>query len=174
MNGGLVPQNDVLTTLSTAGPRLLALLTRLTLRPDLAEELIQELFLNLARSPAFRKANDPTAYAFQAAIHLAMKARQQRLKRFAQLPADLTAATVPPLESLVRGEQADQVLAALAELSAQARDAAVLHFIEQRSYEEIAAAMNKSPHQVRGLCHDALRQLRVRFQVSNPEELSHD
>ncbi len=166
-----MPHENVLEVLTTAGSRLHALLRRLTLRPELSEELLQELFLKLANSTAFLRAKDPTAYAFQAAIHLALDARGQQAKRFAELPSELTATTIPPLDVLIRTEQAERVLTALAELSLLAREAAVLHFIEQRSYEEIAAAMGKSPHQVRALCQDALRQLRARFNVPTSKEV---
>ncbi len=166
--------HDLLALLSTSGPQLHALLTRLTLRPDLAEELMQELFLKLSKSPAFHRAENPTAYAFRTAIHLAIDARKKQPKAFAQLPVTLAAATIPPLELLVRTEQAEKLLAALAELSPHAREAAALHFIQQQSYEEAALFMGNTPQQVRGLCHDALRQLRIKFNVPAPQEISHD
>jgi len=135
------------------------MLTRLTLRRDRSEELMQELFLKLHRSAAFRKARDPRAYAFRAAIHLALDARR-REKALAELPESLAAAEVRPLEAVIHGEQAQRVLAAVAELSPLAREAAVLHFVEQQSYAEAAGMMGRTEHQVRGLCQDALRQLR--------------
>jgi len=62
---------NLLAMLDRSGPHLHVLLTRLTLREDVAEELMQELFLKLSRSDGFRRAHDPVAYACRAATHLA-------------------------------------------------------------------------------------------------------
>ena len=45
---------DALSLLEAEGPRLYALLARITLREDVAEDLMQELFLKLNRSRPFR------------------------------------------------------------------------------------------------------------------------
>ncbi len=44
--------NQVLSLLDEQGPRLYALLVRITLREDVAEDLMQELFLRLSRRDA--------------------------------------------------------------------------------------------------------------------------
>jgi RNA polymerase sigma-70 factor (ECF subfamily) len=166
--------HDLLALLSSSGPQLHALLTRLTLRPDKADELMQDLFLKLSHSAPFHRAKNPAAYAFRTAIHLAIDSRRRHPKSFAPLPPNLLSATAPPFESVHRAEQAQRVLSALAGLSPLAREAAVLHFIQQLPYEEIARQMGNTPHQVRALCHDALRQLRTKFNVAISKELSHD
>ncbi len=151
------------------------MLTRLTLRADRAEELMQELFLKLHRSPAFARAHNPRAYAFRTAIHLALDARKHTShKSFTPLPETLASRQALPLDSAIQAEQAQRLMAAVAELSPQAREAAVLHFIEQRSFDEAAALMEKTPHQVRALCSDALRQLRAAFQISAASEVAHE
>jgi RNA polymerase sigma-70 factor (ECF subfamily) len=165
--------HDLLALLSAAGPRLHALLLRLTFNPDLAEELMQELFLKLSRSRPFRQARDPVAYAFRAAIHLALDARQQKSKP-APLPDALAAHTTDPAHALLHQEDCQRLLAVLASLSPQAREAATLHFIQQHSFEETARLMDKTPHQVRALCHDALRQLRAKLNASEFQEIRHD
>lgn len=162
--------DDLLTLLQECGPQLHALLMRLTLRTDMAEELMQELFLKLCRSPAFKRAEHPRAYAFRAAIHLALDSRR-RLKKFAGLPPELSAPEIPPVERMIRTEQAQRLLAAIAGLSPLAREAAVLHFIQQHSYEEAAEIMEKSAPQVRALCQDALRQLRQKFEADITREV---
>ena len=48
------------------------LLARLTLREDVAEDLMQELFLKLHRSGGFLKARNSRAYVRRAAIHLGL------------------------------------------------------------------------------------------------------
>lgn len=50
---------------------------RLTLRRDVAAELLQELFVRLGTSE-IENARDPTAYAWRAAINLAMEWRRRR------------------------------------------------------------------------------------------------
>ena len=134
---------------------------------------MQELFLKLHRSAAFGKARDPRAYAFRAAIHLALDARR-RERAPAELPESLCAAGLRPLEAAINAEQAQRVLAAVAELSPLAREAAVLHFVEQQSFEEAAGLMGKTEHQVRGLCQDALRQLRAALGAPEAREVSHE
>ena len=67
---------DLLGLLDASGPRLFRLLKRLTLREDVAEVLMQELFLALSRSPAFHRAKDPAAYAYRSAMHLAFAWRR--------------------------------------------------------------------------------------------------
>jgi hypothetical protein len=48
----------LLEFLESSGPGLHALLTRLTLREDAAEDLMQELFIRLSKSKAFEKARN--------------------------------------------------------------------------------------------------------------------
>jgi DNA-directed RNA polymerase specialized sigma24 family protein len=49
-------QKELLELLDKSGANLYALLTRLTLREDIAEELMQELFIKLINSRSFDKA----------------------------------------------------------------------------------------------------------------------
>jgi RNA polymerase sigma factor (sigma-70 family) len=155
--------DKLLSLMETCGPQLHALLLKLTLRRDAAEDLLQELCVKLLRSAPFHNARDPRAYAFRAAIHLALDARQHR--RFTTLPDALLSADLAPPEAHIRAELSEQLLAAVAELSPQAREATVLHFIRQLTYEQAAHLMDKTPQQVRGLCSDALRQLRDKFRI---------
>jgi RNA polymerase sigma factor (sigma-70 family) len=157
--------------LRKSGPELHAMLTRLTLRPDRAADLMQELFLKLHGSAAFGAARDPRAYAFRAAIHLALDDKR-RERTHGPLPEFLVAAGMPPVEAAALAEEAARLMAVVAELTPLAREAAVLHFIEQQPHERVAAIMGKTAHQVRALCQDALQQLRVRFGVSAGKETS--
>lgn len=166
----------LLHLLRTSGPELHALFLRLTLRADRAEELMQELFLKLHRTGALARAENPRAYAYRAAIHLALDLRRREKSQprvHGDVPENIAAPGTPPLQALIVNEQAQQVLAVMAELSGPAREAAVLHYIQQRSYEETAAMMEKTPHQVRALCQDALRQLRGAMQTLAAREVSH-
>ena len=71
---------NLLELLDRAGPSLHVLLTRLTLRQDVAEELMQELFIRLHNSRSFIRTAKPSAYAFRTAVNLAMDWRRRKKK----------------------------------------------------------------------------------------------
>lgn len=103
-------ESDIVRLLETAGPDLYAVLVRLTLREDVAEELMQELFIKLHKSDGYASASDPAAYAWRAAVHLALNWRRARKRRdrvtsLAQEPA---AAERSPLARLVEAEQLER------------------------------------------------------------------
>jgi len=164
--------HNPLTLLAVAGPRLHALLLRLTLRDDVAEELMQELFLKLNRSAAFARADDPIAYAHRAAMHLAFDWRRSARRRPENGVIDDAVGydMASPLGELIRGEQLEQVLDALQRLSPLCREAFVLHYVRDATYEQAAAELGKTPHQVRALCAKAIAQLRERL---DPKEDHH-
>src|SRR4051794_24488181 len=83
-------QRDILRLLDTDGRRIHGLLYRLTLSVETAEELLQELVMRLMKSEGFAAARDSAAFAFRAAIHLAMDwRRRQKHRRIAGLNIDL-------------------------------------------------------------------------------------
>jgi RNA polymerase sigma-70 factor (ECF subfamily) len=136
-----------------------ALVYRLTLRRDVADDLLQELFLRLDRSREFAAARDPAAYARRTAINLALEWRRRR--RIHDPPHnDLPTGATPAIEGLIRAEEIERVLDALSRQSELSQQCFVLRYVEQESYESIAARVGKTPHQVRGLCHAAVRQIR--------------
>ncbi len=138
------------------------MLTRLTLRADLAEDLLQELFVRLGRSRAFARAADPAAYASRAAIHLACDwhRRRRRGPAVEALTAEPAADGPSPLAELVRREELEQVVRALSALPAGSRECVVLHYLQQEPYEAVAAQLGKTSHQVRALCHKGIVRLR--------------
>ena len=69
-------QKELLELLDKSGADLYALLTRLTLREDVAEELMQELFIKLNNSRGVGKVANWNAYARRAAINLAFDWRR--------------------------------------------------------------------------------------------------
>ncbi len=153
---------DILDLLAREGPRLHALLVRLTLRHDVAEELMQDLFIKLTRSHGFAVAADPAAYACRAATNLALDWRRSRDRRPALSLTDEPADRQPStLTRLVDAEQTQRILDALSRLPRTAREAFVMRWIQQKPYPDIAPCLHRTPHQVRALCHKALRQLRA-------------
>jgi RNA polymerase sigma-70 factor (ECF subfamily) len=153
------------------GPRLLALLTRLTLRQDAAHELFQQLFAQLAGSDGFRRAENPAAYATRTAINLGFHWRRTSGRRIESLDAEPAGLSADPLDRLIDVEQTEAILEAMQDLPELTRDAMVLRFVQDLSYDQCAARMNKTAQQVRGLCHAGVRQLRERIAPSKTEPL---
>lgn len=156
--------------LDTHGPALFGLLYRVTLRDDVAEDLMQELFLKLRVSKKFRTATCPLAYARRTALHLAFDWRRKR----AALPGveladhELSDNRPSPLEHLIEAERVQAVLEAMASLSARSCELLTLRYIQHQSYEALAQECHKTPHQVRALCHKALIQLRKLLAGASP------
>lgn len=160
--------------LDAHGAALHALLWRLTLRHDVADDLLQDLFLKLAASPQFRTAAVPVAYAKRTAVNLALDWRRSRARHPA--PADLASdpptADRPPVDALADAEQLDRILDASARLGDLSRQAFVMRYVQQESFDAIAAALGRTPHQARALCHAAVRQLREQFNPIVPADPS--
>ena len=163
------PIPRLLDLLHTEGRPLHALLTRLTLDPHAAEDLMQDLFLKLAANPAFAAAKNPGAYLRQSAIHLALDWRKRkRPAANTNLPEPCDPAPLPGVAAATH-EQWSHILDIAADLPPATREAFVLHYIHQLPFNEIAAAMDKTPHQVRGLCHKAISALRSKLRISDEE-----
>ncbi len=158
-------QDQLVALLESAGPGLHRLLTRLTLRPDVAEDLMQELFINLAHSEAFARAADPAAYAYRAAVNLAFGWRHAQERT--QVVLSRVEPPVPspdgPLARLQADEEIRRVLDAMNGLPVLQRDALTLRYIQQAEYETVAATLGKTPSQARALCHKAIGSLRRLF-----------
>ena len=155
-------QKELLELLDTSGAELFALLTRLTLREDIAEEMMQELFIKLESSKGLERAMNRQAYARRAAINLAFDWRRThqraalRLRRIdRQVSNDES-----PLNQMIHSEELRETLDALDQLKKTSREALVMRYIQQESYESIAEQMGKTSHQVRAMCSRAVQYLR--------------
>ncbi len=155
-------QNELLELLDTSGPALYSLLTKLTLRQDVAEELMQELFIKLNKARNGRKIENFDAYARRSAINLAFDWRRKHRQPAAALQQvpEPTCPNVPPLTSLIEAEELEETLNAIGRLDKVSRQAVVMRYIRQESYEHIADQVGKSPHHVRALCARAMDRLR--------------
>jgi RNA polymerase sigma-70 factor (ECF subfamily) len=155
-------QKELLELLDKSGANLYALLTRLTLREDVAEELMQELFIKLSNSRHFNKALNREAYAHRAAINLAFDWRRSRKRN----PLGLEQIREPasddssPLGKLVQAEELDEILNAISQMNKVPREAFVMRYIQEESYDYIAEQLGKTSHHVRALCSKALNHLR--------------
>lgn len=152
----------ILEFLEKSGAQLYTLLTRLVLREDVAEDLIQELFIKLNNSRVFSRSGNRLAYAQKTAINLALNRRRSEKKRSLGLEKskEPVSAEISPLNRLVEREELEQILDAVSKLTGCTALAFVMRYIEQRSYEDIATTLGKEQHQVRALCSKGMKRLR--------------
>lgn len=136
------------------------------MREDVAEELLQDLFLKLHGAKDQGGIDCWYAYARRTAMNLAFDwRRRQQVRRACTLDevAERASEIPAPLGRLIADEELEQVLAAIDRLGGASREVFVMRYIEQDSYEEIAAQLGKTVHQVRALCFRAMSALRDRL-----------
>ena len=163
----------LLQLLEKSGATYFRLLTRLTLREDVAEELMQELFIKLSNTNDLNDVKNLDAYARRAAINLAFDWRRSNKHNHSGLdrlqePASNDNA---PLTNMVQAEQLEQVLDSIEKLNKTSREVLIMRYIEEQTTEDIAEQLNKTPHQVRALCSRALGNVRDKL-GSNQSGLS--
>lgn len=155
-------QKELLELLDRSGASLYALLTRLTLRQDVAEELMQELFIKLSKTSSLKKVKNWNAYAHKAAINLAFDWRRKQHRN----PVPLEQIREPAsgensaLRELMHMEELQETLNAIERLRRPAHQALVMRYIQEESYDHIAEQLGKTTHHVRAICSRALSQLR--------------
>lgn len=160
----------LLELLEKSGAALYALLTRLTLREDVADELMQELFIKLNNSNDLNEVKNLGAYAHRAAINLAFDWRRSQ-KRNALGLARLNEPASnehSPLSKMVQTEELRQVLETIGQLNKTSREVLVMRYIQEQSTEDIAEQLHKTPHQVRALCSKAMSHLRSILDSNQP------
>jgi RNA polymerase sigma-70 factor (ECF subfamily) len=166
----VVPETDaLLDILDRHGAELYALLTRLTLRADAAEDLLQDLFLRLRSSTGFARAADRKGYAFRTAVNLAFDWRRSR-REPESLQIEPPAGGSSPLEHMIDREDLEQVLDAMDRITPLGREVLVMRFLQHADYAAIAQQVGKTEHQVRGICSKALGQLRAELGFEQPIE----
>ena len=148
------------------------LLIQLVLREDIAEELMQELFVKLANFKGLDKVENMAAYAHRTAVNMAFDWRKAKDKgpcRLDDAPEPVSD-FISPLGNLSLNEEIEDVLCAISQLRGASREAFVMRYIQQQSYEYIAGQMGKRPNQVHALCFKALMHIRY---VLSDKELRH-
>jgi RNA polymerase sigma-70 factor (ECF subfamily) len=155
-------QKQLLELLDRSGAKLHTLLTRLTLDGDIAEELMQELFMKLSDVAPQEKISNWDAYAYRAAINLAFDWRRRNKQTFVPMEevGEPASEDCSPLDVLIRNEAVQEILGAIGQFNGAARQAFVMRYIQQESYESIAEQLDKTPHQVRALCSRVMNDLR--------------
>ncbi len=91
----------MLELLNDQGARLHGLLLKLTLREDVAEDLMQDLVIKLANSNGFANADSRLAYAMTTAANLVYAWRRSRRTAGGEALLNVTAPQPQPLDRLV-------------------------------------------------------------------------
>lgn len=147
------------------GPALLAYVRGLVRDRDLAEDIIQQTFLQLWRS-----ARKPERYAgwqasFSTLAHIAARRlawnalSRDRLRPAGDAQQHLSDGGADPAERVLRDERARRALRLVGELPVEEREALVLKAQEGKSYREIAEITGLTLDQVRGRIASAYRKL---------------
>jgi RNA polymerase sigma factor (sigma-70 family) len=151
----------LLELLESSGVALHGLLTRLTLREHIAEELMQELFIKLSDNDKLAAIENPAAYARRTAINLAFDWRRKNKPDIdIDKISEPQSRAISPLDKLIGDEHLKCVLDSIEKLPTAAREILVMRSIEGASYDEIAAQIGKSPHHVRSILHRARTKLK--------------
>jgi RNA polymerase sigma-70 factor, ECF subfamily len=152
----------LLKLLDHQGPSLHALLTRLTFSEDVAEDLMQDLFIKLSGSKRLDKVDNLAAYARTCAMNLAFdwRRKQARTHTCSDEFIDPASDDKSSLSHLIENEQIKRILEAADRLNTLNRQVFVLRYIEQRSFEQIARDVKKTPHHVRALASRSLTRVR--------------
>lgn len=142
--------------------RILALAFRFSRDRQDAEELAQEIFLRAWRfARSFRGEAAFSTWLYRLAVNACLNFRQGRKGRPAPLPLpeELESGAPASGSGLAASEREARLRQALDSLPARQRLALVLASFEDRSYEEIAAAMGTSLSSVESLLFRARRGL---------------
>lgn len=140
------------------GPALLRYLHGFTGRRELAEDLLQDTFVQALRGvEGLRRADSPRAWLFAIARHLGINAIRRR-RVMAALPEEMAA--VPADTGDPRCED---MLRAIGDLPEGQREALELRLRDELSYEEIAQVLGIPVGTVRSRLHNAVQKLRERL-----------
>ncbi len=127
-----------------------------------AEELAQEIFFKAWRhAGSFRGESAFSTWLYRLAVNACLNHRQRKKSRPDHLPltGEHAAENARAGDELVAAERERQLKSAMNSLPARQRLALVLASFEDRSYEEIAAAMEISVASVESLLFRARRNL---------------
>jgi RNA polymerase sigma-70 factor (ECF subfamily) len=141
--------------------KVFALCLRMTCDAALAEELTQEVFVRAWRKlGSFRGESAFSSWLYPMAVNVALTERRSRRRRDARIVATEDPARLEPPAAVPRPEQGFDLEKALARLPPGARAVFVLHDVEGRTHEEIAALLSLAPGTSKAQLHRARRLLR--------------
>ncbi|HOA73577.1 MAG TPA: sigma-70 family RNA polymerase sigma factor [Phycisphaerae bacterium] len=137
------------------GPALLVYLRRLAGRRELAEDLLQETFVQALRGvDRLDEVVSPRAWLFTIARNVGISALRRRR------PVAALAEDVPAAEVAGADPRLERMAQAIDKLPDKLRETLELRLRHELSYEEIAAVLSIPVGTVRSRLHHAVRQLR--------------
>jgi RNA polymerase sigma-70 factor (ECF subfamily) len=155
---------------STYGPRLRYYLLKQLGSPEAADDVLQEVWLDVYRGVVRLRRPD----AFRAWIYRIARDRAFRALRRARVPCQLADEAVLAAAEVgddsFAAEDARRVHAALDRLSPLHRDVLLLRFIEDLPYDDIAQITGCPPGTVKSRIHHAKRLLRQELEGRNDHE----
>ena len=162
-----VKKTQLLKLLDESGPKLYNMLTRLALSDDIAEELMQDLFIKLFEIENLKKIKNLEAYAYRTAVNLAFDWRRRK-RTFEVILDHHPDPCTPQVDlKLIQHEDLTQVLNAIEQLPNLMRECVVLRYIEQMSYDQIALRIQKSNPSIRVHCSKGIIRLRQFLNENN-------
>ena len=154
--------------------KLYNFLVRLTNRPDVSEDLVQDVFLRIMRyGHSFRGEAPFTVWMYQLARNAATD-HFRKWRRETSLPE--SAAETPdsdplPAESLEQEERAELIKKALALLPVEKREVLILSRYQDLKYEEIGEILGCPVGTVKAKVHRALKELKREYQKLSREKM---
>jgi RNA polymerase sigma-70 factor (ECF subfamily) len=141
--------------------KVFALCLRMSQDASLAEELTQEVFVKAWRKlPGFRGESAFSSWLYPMAVNTALSERRSRRRRDARIVADEAPERLEKTPRAPRPEAGFDLERALGTLPPGARAVFVLHDVEGRTHDEIAAMLDLAPGTSKAQLHRARRLLR--------------
>ena len=139
---------DLLSAFQSHYDDLRAFLARKCGSVTLAAEVVQEMYIRLRRLMPMPPVQEPRAYLFQMAAHLAidhLRVRERYTHRYVELPAADIPSPAPTPEMIVESRpQVEFLRRAILELPDRCREVFMLHKGMGKSYSTIAAELGIS------------------------------
>ncbi len=128
---------------------------------ETAEDLVQSAFLKLIKNPQVGDAQLPQ-WLYTVIANEFLDGRRAAVVR-AQSVADVPLSETAPsaVKQLMTADDLDCLMKALAALTELQRRVVELRFIDELSYDEISAQIEKTRNHVGVLLHESLKRLRV-------------
>lgn len=147
------------------GPRVRTLSRRYVVSEADADDLTQEVFVALFQAlPTFRGDSSLSTFVFRIALNHGLKWRARQRPMGLALDGLALASPLPgPEQTAVRGELAETIEGALADLSAEHQEVVLLHELQGLTYAECAAVLGVPVGTVKSRLFHAFRRLRGRL-----------